>query len=209
MSSALNLKIDLGSQFATLRQQFADLEAKQIGQAAARALNRVGVSARQAAAPVIARELDGALPEPVIRRAIKFRNARGDRLYIDLRAVGGRNLAARLFRPRQTKTGVTIRVGSRSVRIDGAFLTQKGAVRVRGPDWKAQRFDQMRLRTKRLRRGNVPDLPIPQIVLPGVPRVFLEGTVVEAVRRVARERFPVEFARELEVRSRGLVKARR
>lgn len=207
-SRALDVRIDLGSQYESLRQRFSDLDTKHVRSAAARALNRVGVSARQAAAPVIARELNGALPEPVIRRAIKFRNARGDRLYIDLRAVGGRRIRAGLFKPRQTRTGVTIRIGTRSVRIDGAFVTPKGAVRVRGPDWKAQFFDQTTLRRKRLKRGKVPDNPIPQIYVPGVPRVFLQTAVVTAVAGAARQRFPVEFARELEVRSKGLVKAR-
>ena len=216
----LNLRVDLGSEFETIRKQFADLKASQVRQAAARSLNRVGVTARQAAAPVIARELNDALPEPVIRRAIRFRNARGERLYIDVRAVGGRRIAAKLFSPRQTRAGVTIRIGSRSVRIDKAFITPSGHVRVRGPStrpeagWKPQFFDKVELRNKRTGyRGKKdknarPDYPIPMIVVPGVPSVFLKTTVVDIVQRTARERFPVLFARELEVRSRGLVKAR-
>jgi hypothetical protein len=214
VQGGLNLRVDLGAEFQTIRQQFADLKASQVRQAAARSLNRVGVTARQVVAPVIAKELNDALPEPVIRRSIQFRNARGDRLYIDLRAVGGRRIAAKLFRPRQTRAGVTIRIGRRTVRIDKAFITPSGAVRVRGPSWRPQFFDQVELRNKRTGyrgkrdQGAKPDYPIPQIFVPGVPRVFLETTVVNSVQRTARERFPVLFARELEVRSRGLVKAR-
>jgi hypothetical protein len=210
----LNLRVDLGAEFETIRQRFAQLTTAQVRQAAARSLNRVGVTARQAVAPVIEKELNGALPLPVIRRAIQFRNARGERLFIDLRAVGGRRIAAKLFSPRQTRAGVTIRIGRRSVRIDKAFITPSGAVRVRGPSWRPQFFDQVELRNKRTNyRGKrdpnaKPDYPIPQIFVPGVPRVFLQTTVVDTVQRTARERFPVLFARELEVRSRGLVKAR-
>jgi hypothetical protein len=216
----LNLRVDLGAEFQTIRQQFADLKASQVRQAAARSLNRVGVTARQTAAPEIEKELRGALPLPVIRRAIKFRNARGDRLYIDLRAIGGRRIPAKFFSPRQTRAGVTIRIGSRSVRIDKAFVTPSGHVRVRGPatrpegGWKPQLFDNVELRNRRTgyrgkRDKNArPDYPIPMIVVPGVPSVFLKTTVVDMVQRTARERFPVLFARELEVRSRGLVKAR-
>jgi hypothetical protein len=214
VTGGLNLRVDLGSEFETIRQQFSQLSTTQVRQAAARSLNRVGVTARQVVAPVIAKELNDALPEPVIRRAIQFRNARGERLYIDLRALGGRRIAAKLFRPRQTRAGVTIRIGRRTVRIEKAFITPSGAVRVRGPSWKPQFFDQVQLRNKRTgykakrdQKGR-PDYPIPQIYVPGVPRVFLETTVVDTVQRTARERFPVLFARELEVRSRGLVKAR-
>lgn len=208
-NGGLQVRIDLGGEYASLQKRFSELATKDVRRAAARALNRVGVSARQAAAPVIAKELNDALPEPVIRRAIKFRNARGDRLFIDLRAIGGRRIRASLFNPRKTRRGVTIRIGRKAVRIDSAFITPKGAVRVRGPDWKAQFFDQIALRDKRVKRGKVPDYPIPQVYVPGVPRVFMETTVVTAVQRVARERFPIEFARDLEARSRGLVKARR
>jgi len=214
VAGGLNLRVDLGASYETIRQQFSDLTTKQVRQAAARSLNRVGVTARQVVAPVIAKQLNDALPEPVIRRAIKFRNARGDRLYVDLRAVGGRRIAAKLFKPRQTRAGVQIRIGRRTVRIDKAFITPSGAVRVRGPSWKPQFFDQVELRNKRTgyrgkkKKDARPDYPIPQIYVPGVPRVFLETTVVDTVQRTARDRFPVLFARELEVRSRGLVKAR-
>jgi hypothetical protein len=216
----LNLRVDLGTDFESIRQRFAQLTTAQVRQAAARSLNRVGVTARQAVAPVIEKELNGALPLPMIRRAIQFRNARGERLFIDLRAVGGRRIAAKLFSPRQTRAGVTIRIGRRSVRIDKAFITPSGHVRVRGPTsrpeggWRPQFFDQVELRNKRTgyrgkkEKNARPDYPIPMIVVPGVPRVFLQTTVVDTVQRTARERFPVLFARELEVRSRGLVKAR-
>jgi hypothetical protein len=208
MANALKVRVDLGGAYSTLRAQFEELKTKEVRIAASRALNRVGVSARKAAAPVIAKELENALPVPVIRRAIKFRNARGDRLYIDLRAVGGDRIPARLFSPRQTKAGVTLRIGSRTVRVPGAFVTPSGAVRVRGPDWKGQFFNKTTIRRIRLRRGDVPDYPIPQIYVPGVPRVFLETTVVSTVQAVARDRFPLEFARQLQARARGLIKVR-
>jgi hypothetical protein len=204
----MQVRVDLGGDYANLRLQYANLATRDVRLSAARALNRVGVSARQVAAPVIAKELNGALPEPVIRRSIKFRNANGDRLYIDLRAVGGRRIPARLFKPRQTRQGVTIKIGSKTVRIGGAFITRSGAVRVRGPDWSGQFFDQTTLRTKRLQRGSAPDYPIPQIYVPGVPLAFLERAVVKAIEDTAKTRFPIEFSRELESRSRGFVRAR-
>lgn len=207
-ANGLKVRVDLGDTYATLRNQFEQVKTQDVRMAAARALNRVGASARKAAAPVIAKELKDALPVPVIRRAIKFRNARGDRVYIDLRAVGGARIPARLFSPRQTKAGVTLRIGSRTVRVPGAFVTPSGAVRVRGPNWDAQFFNETTLRRNRLRRGNVPDFPIPQIYVPGVPRVFLETTVVSTVRTVARERFPREFTRQLQARVQGLIKVR-
>ena len=207
MSSGLNVRVDLGKEYASLRAQFSTLAQRDVKRSAARALNRVAVTARREVAPVIAQALNNALPEPVIRRAIKFRNARSERLFVDLTAVGGKRIMASLFKPRQTKTGVTIRIGTRSVNIPGAFITPKGAVRLRGPDWTAQFFNATNPRNKRLAKAG-PDYPIPQIYVPGVPRVFLQTQVRNAIERVARVRFPVEFRRELEVRSRGFVKAR-
>lgn len=213
MSSAtggLNLRIDLGAEYESLRSQFEQLKTKQVRDAAARALTRTGQGARRAAAPLIAKELSDALPRRVIERAIRFRNARGDRLYVDLRAVGGRKIRAALFRPKARRRGggVTIRLGNRNVTLPDAFLTPAGNVRIRGANWRYQLYSALDPRKKRLQRGSQPDLPIPHVYVPGVPTVFLETIVVNEIRRVARERFPREFARELEVRSRGLVKAR-
>jgi hypothetical protein len=209
------MQISLASDFRAARDRFKNLSDVEVKRAAARALNRAGVAARQAAAPIISAELKGIIPEPVVRRGIKFTNARADKLYIDIRAVGGRRIAARRFKPKQTRTGVTIRVGASVTQLEGAFITPSGAVRVRGPNWNAQFAKELILRRNRLpgdqggrkntKKGK-PDYPIPQVFIPGVPRVFLESVVVAAITRAGGDRFRSEFSRELAARSKGLVK---
>lgn len=211
-SGGLTVKVELGADIARIRKQFFELEDKVVARSISRSLNRVAITARAEAAPVISAKLNGALPVPVIRRAIVFSRARADRLYVDLRALGGKRVRAALFKPKQTKLGVTVRIGSKSVRIPKAFITPSGAVRVRGPNWNGQFFDKLDLRNKRIgykpkqSKKENPDYPIPQIYIPGVPGVFLEQDVIGRLGNVARTRFPIEFERDLKARSKGFFK---
>lgn len=206
-SKGLTVKVEVGGDFDRLKAQFASLSDSKVNLSAARALNKVGAAARKEATPVIVDALNNALPPAVVRRAITFNRARPTQLYVDLRAIGSKRVRASLFKPRKTKTGVTIKIGSKSTRIPGAFVTRAGSVRVRGPNWKGQFFDKLSLRTKRIdRKKGAPDYPIPQVYVPGVPKAFLEKQVIAIVQSVAQTRFPIEFERDLRARSRGFVK---
>ena len=46
-------------------------------------------------------------------------------------------------------------------------------------------------------RGDVPDLPIAQLFAPGVPALFVQPRILNAQERLARERFAVEFERQI------------
>lgn len=165
--------------------------------AVARALNRTAVTVRASAAREISAELGGAIKVGQVRKAIRQTSARPAQLRAVLEATGRRRIALSAFRPRQTTAGVTVRMGTRSVLVPGAFITRSGAVRMRTPDWRAAFYDQVQRRRKRLQRGDVPDLPIAQLFAPGVPAVFVQPRILNAQERLARERFGVEFERQL------------
>lgn len=202
------MQVDLRDNFAEIRRQFGRLSDTDVARAAARALNRAAPSGRNAAAPVISARLKNAMPTAQVKKLIRYGRANPGKLFVDLESLGAKNIRASRFAPRQTSTGVTIRVGSRSIRLPSAFITPSGAVRLRSPNWKAQLVNNMRRRTERVERGAQPDYPIAQLFVPGPSSVFLDREIVEVVRSASGSRFSREFARELEVRSRGLVRRR-
>jgi hypothetical protein len=202
------VQIDLSDNFQDVRRQFSRLSDTDIARAAARALNRAAPSGRNAAAPVIHERLQRSMPVAQVKKYLRYSRASPGRLFVDLSSLGSKIIRAAKFSPLKTSTGVTIRVGTRSIRLPGAFITPSGAVRVRSPDWKAQLVAGMRRRTERVERGDVPDYPIAQLFVPGPSRVFLDREIVEVVRRASSARFQSEFARDLEARSRGFVRRR-
>jgi hypothetical protein len=165
--------------------------------AIARALNRTATTVRARAARDISAELGGAIKVSQVRKAIRQTNARRDSLRAVLQANGRRRIPLSSFRPRQTPTGVNVRIGSKVVTVPGAFITRSGAVRMRTPDWRASLYDQVQRRRNRVRRGDVPDVPIAQLFAPGVPAVFVQPRILNAQERLARERFAVEFERQI------------
>jgi len=191
------LTVSVNDNLTLAASRLAGIQAQIKDVAIARALNRTAVTVRASAAREISRELGGAIKVGQVRKAIRQRNASRDQLAAVLTATGRRIIPLSAFRPRQTAAGVTVRIGSRSVSVLGAFITRSGAVRMRTPDWKAALYDQVQRRRRRIARGDVPDFPIAQLFAPGVPAVFVQPAILNAQEQLARERFGVEFERQL------------
>jgi hypothetical protein len=191
------LTVSVNDNLSLAAVRLAGIRAEVTNTAIARALNRTATTVRASAAREISRELGGAIKVGQVRKAIRQSNARRDSLRAVLEANGRRRIPLSAFRPRQTATGVTFRMGSRSIQVPGAFITRSGAVRMRTPDWRAAMYDQVQRRRNRLKRGDVPDLPIAQLFAPGVPALFVQPRILNAQERLARERFAVEFERQI------------
>jgi len=191
------LTVSVNDNLTLAASRLAGIRAEIKDKAIARALNRTATTVRANASREISRELGGAIKVGQVRKAIRQANARRDLLRAVLTANGRRRIPLSAFRPRQTSTGVTIRMGSRSVTVPGAFITPSGAVRMRTPTWRGTLFNEVQRRRNRLQRGDVPDFPIAQLYAPGVPAVFVQPRILNAQERLARERFAIEFERQL------------
>jgi len=178
-------------QLTAYRQALAD-------KAVARALNRTATTVRAEAARLIAGEL-----RPVnvgeIKKGITIRRATRNFLTATVRANGRRKIPITALKARQTKKGVTVRVGGKTYSIDHAFITKKGnrdKARLRAPSFKGQLVTATDYRAKRTGKKG-PDYPVAELFVPGVPTVFVEARILRALGAVARQRFAVALAQEV------------
>lgn len=172
-----------------------------------RALNRTATTVRAVAARLIAPEVKP-LPIAEIKKAIAIERATRSKLVAVVRAGGRKRIPLTMLGARQTKTGVTVRVGGKVYTIAHAFINEvRGSrlgARVRAPDFKAQLLNAVKFRAKRLRRSGI-DYPIAEVMAPGVPTVFVQAKIMQGMRRAAIERFNTVIAQEVKfLQSKGL-----
>ncbi len=207
------MKIDVRFDAARSTAALQGYSTKVKDKALVKALNRAAVTVRSVAARMIAKELKPLQTER-IKASLRIDNARASSLTARVTARGARSIPLSAYKPRQTKTGITVRVGGRTYTIAHAFLRkvkgQRLGVRLRAPDFKAQMFDRTVFRPRRIgsgyaRKGNrhraggrtVGDYPIAEIFTPGIPTVFVYDKIMRAMSQVALERFNVVVAQEV------------
>jgi hypothetical protein len=184
------------------RRLLARLESLRTGvkeRATSRALNRTITTVRAEAAREISRELGPPFRVGTVRGSLRVKRATRASLTAILTAGGRRNLPLGFFRARQTRTGVSARVGGRAVTIPGAFINDKygrDVVRVRAASFKGQQFDAVSRRNKRVQRRG-PDFPVAEVLVPGIPARFIEQRVQQKMTATARTRFSTVLAQEI------------
>lgn len=185
------MAINLRDQVARLRREFRDVDDKIVRQAAASALNRVAMQARTQASRTIARRYG--LPTGAIRKSLVI-SGRANRLQLTayLKAEGV-NLPLIVFKARQTRQGVTVKVGSRRTLVKSAFIaTMKSGHR------------GVYSRGRYAPSGFAPSnkrLPITELVGVGVPTAFRNVEVQSALRALIEEKFPDVMRREVVFRA--------
>lgn len=171
-----------------------------------RALNRTATTVRSEAARLMKKEIGAGVKVGEIRKSIRIIRANPVTLVAIVRPSGRKRIPLTAFGARQTRAGVTVRIGGRTVRIPGAWIRQprgwnREAVRVRAPSFKAQLYTAIDTRRKRVPeyRGR-PDFPIAEVMAPGLPTIFVQTNVMDALKRTARERFARVIAQEIKFR---------
>lgn len=152
-----------------------------------RALNRAAVTVRAEGAREIAAQIGGKVAIGEVKRAIFIDRSTRAKLTAVVRAIGRRRISLAYFAPRQTKTGVRVTVGGRSVEIPHAFLVRSRGrrfVAIRAAGSKGRYYteaDIFHAATKRL--------PIAALYAPGVPDKFVNDKVLAAMRNSGEKRF--------------------
>lgn len=147
---------------------------RDVNTAAAAALNRVGVTARAAAAREISKA--SGLPVNQVRKHVPLVRANKWNLQCEISA---RPYAPNLIRysARQTKAGVSANAWRKRKVYRGTFIANKG-------------------RTVFKRVGPA-RLPIKAVYGPSVRREFIRDTVAKAINTTVEQRFALEFDRAL------------
>lgn len=162
---------------AAVRRQFAD-KRKQIDLAAARAINRTLTTVRSVATKEVVKRT-GITPQRAVRDRLHIRKATPNYLIGEIGVERYTPNLAR-FAARQTKRGVSATAWGKRKVYPRTFLGNQG-----------------RTVFKRVGKSRVPIRPVWG---PRMHRAFVEREVTRAMDAVARDRFRVEFRRELKVR---------
>lgn len=182
--------VDVRGTIAGLRRQGVAIQRRAIP----RALNRTIDSVKGRAAREIRDRLKGIFKLADVRRRLRVSRAMPITLTAAVTAVGAKRISLAAFKPVQTKTGVRVRFGQASALIPHAFLIRgRRGVFVRASDFRAQLYDQVDVRRKRVVPSGS-DLPISLLVAPSVPLAFIERAITAQMERTTLERFPIELA---------------
>lgn len=170
------------------RREFASL-GKEVNKAAIRALERVATTARKEADQEIRKRLN--LKSATVKEALRIVKGR-PRLYVDI-VASGKPIALKGYGARTTKRGATFQVGRNQPR---RVYKRQGRTGVIIPSLGAHVF---------VRTGPNPpgpqEAPIAKVYGPSIPQYFVSRFVRERMLKVARERFAIEFQRELRFRA--------
>lgn len=156
----------------TLSQAFKKIEQAH-EKAAIRALNRTAASVRTASVRAMARDLG--VPQKPVRDATTIRRAAPGRNFAEVVAKGKR-IPLRDFKARQTRKGVSYRIGQARKLILGGFIARMASGHV-GVFTRAGRER----------------LPIQEKFGPSIPRVFSRRRIYAAMRTVMKDKLPKEF----------------
>ncbi len=191
----LDVRFDAAKAVASLTAYQNNLRDKVI----VKALNRAATTIRAVGARLIAAEMKPITVSEVkksmqIIPAIKFK------LVAIVRANGRKRIPLTALGAKQTKTGVTVRIGGKVYTIAHAFINKvrKGrpGVRIRADDFKAQLVNAVKFRGKRAAHGGL-DYPIAEVMAPGIPTVFVQDKIMRGMTKVAIERFSVVVEQEV------------
>lgn len=202
---ANNFRIDVRSNLKDIALKFEAATQKQIDAASVRALNRTATTVRAAASREIRQEYN--IKAAGIRHQIAIERARRGHVTASV-VVSGRRIPLVDFSARQTRAGVTVQVkrGSRKF-IPHAFLATMRSghhgVFVRAMDARTRFAPTFRFGPgsgRKNRRWGDPDTPVAELTSLSLPRAFLQRKISASLRKLAIERFQIEFTRDLKFR---------
>lgn len=175
------LKIDIAPEVGALRKEFAHLTPKQFGQALSRALNHVGAKARTEAARDVRKVYN--IPANQIKKDITLIRSNQKTLSAKLHSAG-KPVPMQSFSPRQTRKGVSVKIGGTRELLRSAFmLTLKGGHT--GVFARGRYVGTFQFRKER-KPGAKKDLPINELFSKSVPRALVNESIMTSIRgRVA------------------------
>jgi hypothetical protein len=182
------MRINVRADIAAARRQFANMQ-KEVDKAAVRALNRTAVTVRKEADQEIRKRLN--LKSSTVKQTLNIRKAQR-RLLVEIIATG-QPVALREYSARRTNKGATFQVGRQQPR---RVYKRQGRTGFVVPSIGGHVF----VRVGPNPRGPV-EAPIRKVYGPAIPQYFVTRFVRERMTRIARDRFPIEFARELKFRT--------
>lgn len=168
--------------------------------AVSRALNKTAVTVRAEAARAIVRRL-GRIKVGDVRKSIQLMRSTKATLVAKVVARGLRRIPLTSFGAVQTRTGVRVRVLGKVYTIPHAYIRARSggrdAVRIRAQSFRAQLVNLgVTFRGHRV-VSTGPDYPIAEIMVPGLPLIFVENEIQRALATVARTRFATVIAQEV------------
>lgn len=180
-----NARVDIAQARRSL-----DLIKTEVDKAAARALERVGVTTRKEASDAIRQRL--AIKAGTAKEQIKVTRPYGSKRLVRDIVASGKPIAIRDYGARRTKRGVTFKVTKGSKRKIYVAKGNKGFIsdRFGGHVFARTEADPPGPRKGRIRK----------VFGPSLPQYFVTRFVRERMERVAATRWPIEFAREINFR---------
>jgi hypothetical protein len=189
--SGVAMIISFQGNIERIRNQLGVIRREVVNKATVRALNKTGAIARTAASREI-RQAGYNIAARAIKDNVELKRARPGELRVTVRAAG-RPVPLIAFGARQTRAGVSVKVKEGRKLIKGAFI----ATMPTGHKGVFTRVGNRHKRVRRDGRASWSGLPIREMYGPSVPAAFRNQVVQDALRRVARARFPAIFEHEL------------
>lgn len=185
MAGSIKVQVDFRKDEAVRQlRSLSDRETKRI---LARALNRAGTTVVAEGARAIAQELGGKINIGQIKKTIRLTRATTRALTAVVKATGKSRIPLPVYGARETRSGVRVTIGGRSINIPHAFIAQRGqrkAVFIRASSGDGRLFTQGGLFNPATKR-----LPIAEIFAPGVPQAFVNDKVINLMKKRGAERF--------------------
>ena len=182
----INVKLDIDR----LRRELRSIE-KEVNKGAARAMDRVATTVRKEADQEIRTRLS--LKSGTVKGSIRVVRPYGQqRLVRDVEAAGG-PIPLKDYSATRTKKGVTYRIGKGKPRKLYIRNNRKGFI---NPSWGG---GHVFVATG----GNPPgpaNSPIKKVYGPGIAQGFVAKRTTTRMHRVAAQRWPIEFDREMNFR---------
>lgn len=173
MSAALKFDVRSDLRQAVVRLQLNSN--KLIDRATVTALNRTITTVQSEANRKIRERYN--LKAAAVKKQMRVGRASQSRLFAEL-VVSGRNIPLYEFAARQVGKGVTVRVTKTRKLVRTAFIARMKSGRVGV-----------------FARAGKSRLPIEELFSISLPRAFTQKQILDAVRKKAAERFPIEFER--------------
>lgn len=189
------IKLDVAPAIKTFRKLNRDLTGNEFNTSIARALNHTIRKTRTASSKEIRKFYN--IRSKDVKRTMRIDRATLHDLESSLISIG-RPLPIIAFKPRQTKKGVTVRIGSKRKRINKAFIaTMKSGhtgVFARGHYKRGMSF---LFRYKRVVPSGRNDLPITELKTVAVPTALANDVVVRNLGVQMGKDFPTRLEHEL------------
>lgn len=200
----LNVKFDRQRLLASVDHLKAGLQ----DTATVRALNVAARSVRTDVSRRIAAQYrSGKFSSRAVLKRLRLLRATRNQLVAGVEALGGMTLPLSLFAGAQGRLGVPVRVFGAQGFVRHAFyptagiFAKRGGVFIRAPSFKSQLFPgAVQHRRRRVQPGGL-DLPIAELRVAGVPKIFMEGAILAAMGRTGRAAFNRELERQLRLLS--------